>query len=311
MIVTLTANTGLDHTLVVDRFAPDSTMRARDSVLSMSGKPADASFVLGELGIPSLALGFAAGDTGQRVERMLREKGARTAFTQVDGDSRINTVIIDRATGSASTVTTSTLRVRAEHRAALSQAFALALREASCVVLGGTLPAGVAPQIYAEWIGQAKQAGVPVIFDASEPYLSAGLAARPDFIKPNRHELAAWVGSPIDSLAAAYRAGRMLVERHGCAPVITLDKDGALAVLPDRALHVPPLAIDVVSPAGAGDAVLAGLAAAISRGESIEDGLRLGIAAAAAVCMTLGTAVCNRADVDRLRKQVRVLAYSA
>jgi 1-phosphofructokinase len=310
MIVTLPPNTGLDHTLVVDGFSANSTMRATDSALSMSGKPTDASFVLGELGIPSLALGFAAGDIGVLVERMLREKGAQVAFTLVDGQSRINTVLVDRASGCTSTVTTSTLQVRAEHVAKLSDALDAALTTATCLVLGGTLPASLPPAIYATWINQAKRAQVPVLFDASQPFLRAGLAAQPEFIKPNRQELAALTGAPIVSLADAYHAGRALQQQHGSVPIITLDKDGALAVLADRALHVRPREVEVVSSADAADAVLAGLAAAISRGGSIEDGLRLGVAAAAAVCMMLGTAACARTDVERLLTQVRIETYA-
>jgi 6-phosphofructokinase 2 len=69
--------------------------------------------------------------------------------------------------------------------------------------------------------------------------------------------------------------------------------------------------VPVVSAAGAGDAVLAGLAASIERGQPIEDGLRLGIAAAAAVCMMPGTGDCRAEDVWRLLPQVELQPYSA
>ncbi len=65
----------------------------------------------------------------------------------------------------------------------------------------------------------------------------------------------------------------------------------------------------MASPAGAGDAVLAGIAASIERGQPIEEGLRLGIAAAAAVCMMPGTADCRPEDVARLVREVRLEDY--
>jgi 6-phosphofructokinase 2 len=64
--------------------------------------------------------------------------------------------------------------------------------------------------------------------------------------------------------------------------------------------------VQVVSSAGAGDAVLAGLAAAIARGGTLEDGLRLGAAAAAAVCLLPATADCRREDIERLLPQVKL-----
>jgi 6-phosphofructokinase 2 len=50
--------------------------------------------------------------------------------------------------------------------------------------------------------------------------------------------------------------------------------------------------------------VLAGLAAAVNRGQPIEEGLRLGFAAAAAVCLTEGTAQCDRAEIERFIPQI-------
>lgn len=311
MIVTLTLNTGLDQTLLVPAYEKNRTLRAAQSALSMSGKPACASFVLGTLGIESLALGCIAGAIGAAVDTMLHERGVRTAFTQVDGHSRINAVILDRSDGSATTVTTSTLIISPNHLNAVRDAYAKALDNASVVVLGGTLPPDLDPAIYASLIGMARERGAPTIFDASGPYLSAGLAAQPTFIKPNRHELSTLVGRSIDTVDEAYAAGCEVADRYSTQPVITLDAAGAVAIFGHgtqrRAFFVPPIAVPVVSAAGAGDAVLAGLAASIERGQPIEDGLRLGVAAAAAVCMTLATAECNPAEVERLLPQVKLL----
>jgi 1-phosphofructokinase family hexose kinase len=309
MILTLTANTTLDQTVFISAFKKNTTMRATRSVLSMGGKPACASFVLGTLGYPSTALGFAAGTIGQAVAHMLQGRGATAHFTEVNGQSRLNVVIIDEADHTSSTITTSTLEVTPDHVRALLDLYRAQLATARVVVTGGTLPTGLAPAFYADVIGLATAQHVPVIFDASEPNLSAGLAARPAYVKPNRHELSALVGFPIDSLDAAYVGGREILERYGTTPIITLDSDGGLAVLPDRAYRIPPIPVEVASPAGAGDAVLAGLAAAVSQGKPIEDGLLLGFAAATAVCLMPGTADCRREDVETFLPRVELIPY--
>ena len=106
-------------------------------------------------------------------------------------------------------------------------------------------------------------------------------------------------------MATAYSAGKHILETYGTSPIMTFGGEGALAVLPGRAYRIPPLKIDVVSAAGAGDAVLAGLAASIERGQPIEDGLCLGMAAAAAVCLMPGTAECRKEDAERERELCR------
>lgn len=311
MIVTVTANTTLDNTVVLPYFEKNKTIRAIQTAHSTGGKPTDASYILGEIGIPSLALGFAAGAIGKKIEGLLHAKGVTTDFIRVGGESRINTIIIGDEDGQRwmTTITTSTLEVTPEHVETLRQQFGATLEGATCVVIGGTLPAGIPPSFYVEFIGLAREHGIPVIFDASEPNLSAGLIARPDYIKPNQDELSALVGRPIETLDDAYHAGRDIHAQYGTSSVISLGKDGGLAVLPDRAYFVPPQKIQVVSAGGAGDGVLAGLASSLSRGQSIEEGLRLGFAAATAICLQLGTAACKREDVERFVPKIELIPY--
>jgi 1-phosphofructokinase family hexose kinase len=308
-IVTVTANTTIDLTVFVPAWQPDSTIRATRSAESMGGKPTDASFILGELGVSSLALGFAAGPTGQKVVQLLAARGVETEFVWVDGDTRINVVIIDEGAGTHTTVTTTTMTVSPAHIDMLLNRVHTAMREASVLVTGGSLPFGVPPSFYADVIQIGRDAGVPVIFDAAEPNLSAGLRAHPTIIKPNRDELSALLKRPVRTLEDAYAAGRELHRQHGVIPIITLGGDGALAVLPERAWRIPPIPVEVVSPAGAGDAVLAGMAASFEHGQGLEEGLRLGVAAATAVLLQPGTADCRRADVEAFLPQVQLLPY--
>ncbi len=309
MIVTVTANTTLDLTVFVPSFQKNRTMRAFQTVQSMGGKPTDASWILGEIGIPSLALGFAAGALGQKVERMLHARNVSTDFIQVEGETRMNVVIMDAEDQTHTTITTSTLKVSPEQAEALHQKYESALDQAKVVVAGGTLPIGMDPSFYTRVIRTAGDRNIPVIFDAAEANLRAGLAACPDYIKPNRDELTALMGYPIDSFDLAYQAGRQILAQYGTASIVTFGGDGALAVLPDRAYRIPPLKIDVISPAGSGDAVLAGLAASIERDQPIEEGLRLGFAAAAAVALLPGTADCRREDVEHLLPQIELIPY--
>lgn len=310
MIVTVTANTTLDHILFVPSFAFNKTLRARDVLITIGGKPTDASWILGEMGIPSLALGFAAGHVGQQVEEILQEKGVVTDFIQVDGESRRNILVMSEDGQGEVTITFSSLQVSEAHVDALRDRYVRALSDATCVVIGGTLPHTVSPAFYTEFIRLARERSIPVIFDAGEPNLSAGLVSRPNYVKPNRDELTALMGEPIVSVDDALRAGRSILERFGTIPIVSLGGDGGLAVLPDRTYHIPPLPVNVVSTAGAGDAVLAGLAYAIVRDEPIETALRVGFGAAAAVCTMPGTAQCRRADIEHFTQQVQLIPYT-
>jgi len=309
MILAVNPNTAVDRTLFIPSFKPGSTIRATAHAIGMGGKASDAAWILAELGYPCRLLGFAAGEAGQLMERMLRARGVDVAFTPVLGETRVNTVIVCEASGEQSTISIDTLEVQPAHAAGLCAAVEESLPDCGCLVLGGSLPNGVDTRLYGNWTARARVLGIPVLVDTSGEPLRQALEAGPTMIKPNREELSMLLGREISGTADAYEAGREILAEYGAGAVITLGAEGALAVLPEQAWYIPPLQVPVCSTAGAGDGVLAGLAAAYDSGGSVEEGLRLGFAAAAAVMQTPATADCCREVVESLLPKIRLEAF--
>jgi 1-phosphofructokinase family hexose kinase len=308
-ILTITPNTTIDQTLLIPAFIPGQTIRARQTVYSMGGKPTDVSYILGQLGYPSHAIGFAAGTIGQRVRSMLGALGVEHDFIEVGGESRNNVLIYSDQDGSHTTITTDSLQVSPVHLEALNQKIAASLEDVTCVMLGGTLPQNVLPSVYTDWIAIIGARNIPILFDADEPNLRAGLKSRPTYIKPNQNELSRLIRRPVETLAQVYDAARELQAAYGCSVIATLGADGALAVLQDRTWMIPPLDVPVRGTGGAGDAVMAGMAQALSLGEPEEMGLRRGFAYAAAVIQMYGTAQLNPLEAERLMPLVQLIPY--
>ncbi len=305
MIITLTPNTGIDHTLQVPSFQLNTTVRATDSAWGMGGKAADVSWILGKLGIPTRALGFAGGPNGVRMEKMLQERGVETDFVWVEGETRLNTVLVVAGEGQ-STITTSSLQVSSEHLSEFTTRYQRALEGASCVVIGGSLPSGVPIEFYTESIAQARARGVPVIFDSSGPALVAGIKNHPDVIKPNQIELSDLLGYSPTSRHEVQQAAEKLWEQFGINVIVTLGEQGAIAVFGGSSYFVHPISNLVVSSAGAGDGVLAGMALAYFRKESFEFGLQHGFALSGAILRTLATADFIVEDYRELLSQVDI-----
>lgn len=289
MIITVTPNTGIDYTVQVSSFQLNSTIRAIDSAWGMGGKATDVSWILGKLGIPTRALGFAAGANGSRMEDMLRERGVETDFVWVDGETRLNSVIVVSGEGQ-STITSSSLNVSPEHLSEFAARYEKALQGASCVVMGGSLPGGVPLEFYAESIAQAHAYGVPVIFDSSGPPLLSGMKSHPELIKPNLAELGDLLGKVPASQEEVKQAVRKLREEFGTNVIVTMGADGAIAAFEEGSYFIHPISVPVVSSAGAGDGVLAGMALAYLRHEPLEYGLQHGFALAGSILRTLATA---------------------
>ena len=305
MIITLTPNTGIDHTLQVSRFQLNSTIRATDSAWGMGGKATDVSWILGKLGVPTHALGFAAGQNGLRMENILRERGVETDFVWVGGETRINTVLVISGKGQ-STITTSSLNVHPEHLSEFNARYQEALQDASCVVMGGSLPSGVPCDFYADAINQAHQYNVPVIFDSSGESLRAGIKSRPEIIKPNQVELNDLLGYLPASNKEVQQAVEKLCDQYGTNVIVTLGEDGAIASFRDASYFIHPISIPVVSSAGAGDGILAGMALAYLHRETYKYGLKHGFALAGAILKTLGTADFQVEDYQQMLSQINI-----
>ena len=305
MILTVTPNTGIDHTVYVSNCRLNSTIRASDSAWGMGGKASDVSWILAKLGVPNRALGFAAGPNGQRMENMLHERGIETDFIWVEGETRLNTVLVISGEGQ-STITTSSLNVFPKHLAEFATKYQKALESARCVVMGGSLPAGVPVGFYAEAIAQAHAYEVPVIFDSSGQALLAGMKSRPDLIKPNLAELEGLLGYRTSSQREIRQAAQKLHDDFGSNVIVTLGEEGAIALFGNDSYFIHSLSIPVVSSAGAGDGVLAGMALAYLRKESFEYGLQHGFALAGAILKTLATADFRVDDYQELLPQILI-----
>ncbi|HET6821126.1 MAG TPA: PfkB family carbohydrate kinase, partial [Anaerolineales bacterium] len=232
------------------------------------------------------------------------ERGVETDFVWVDGETRLNIVLVTNE--GQSTLTSSSLKVSPEHVYELTARYQKALEGASCVVMGGSLPIGVPMDFYSEAIAQAKEQHVPVIFDSSGPSLLAGVKSRPEVIKPNLTELGDLLGYVPESRQEIENAARKSHNEYGSNVIITLGPERAVAVLKGVSYFIQPVSIPVVSAAGAGDGVLAGMALAYLRKEPFEYGLQHGFALAGAILKTLPTADFEVQDYQDLLSQIRV-----
>lgn len=124
----------------------------------------------------------------------------------------------------------------------------------------------------------ARQHHVPVLVD---PALTDDYTryAGATYITPNRFEAATAVGRPklVNDEAAWPTIGQQLLTRHQFqAVVMTLDRHGALLVEQGaEPQHLPTVARNVYDVTGAGDMMLAALAAALGNGASRTDAVRL------------------------------------
>lgn len=123
---------------------------------------------------------------------------------------------------------------------------------------------------------EAKRLGRPVLVDPARLQNYARYRGV-DLVTPNREELSIVTGRRLESVEAIATAGRDLIESLDIgAMVATIDREGAVLVERKKEWrHIPTVPRSVYDNTGAGDAVLAMLAAAVASGADLESATRL------------------------------------
>lgn len=145
-------------------------------------------------------------------------------------------------------------------------------------------------------LARAKQRAVLVDPKGSdfEPYRGATL------LTPNLSEFEAVVGSCPDESILVERAENLRVAYDLDALLVTRSEQGMTLIEPGKApLHLPTEALEVFDVTGAGDTVIATLAAAIAAGEDMPSSAALANLAAGVVVGKLGTATVSPAELRR------------
>ncbi|MBI4497224.1 MAG: 1-phosphofructokinase [Chloroflexi bacterium] len=306
MIITLTPNPAVDHTSIVDCLKVGTVNRFQYSYLDPAGKGINVSRMVHRLGWPTIAFGFLAGELGVIVEKALTDEGVDYHFVRIPGQTRLNTTIVERTSGTATSLHGPGPAVDGEHIARLENLLRFWLQAGRVLVLAGSLPPGVPTDIYATYLHLAHAKGVKTILDADGEPLRRGVAARPYLIKPNVAEAERLLGRALPDLPAVVDGARELARCFGAIVVISMGAQGAVCIQGEKGWHAVPPAVERHSTVGSGDAMVAGLAVALARGDNIVEGLQMGTAAGAATAMTPGTALGTVEDVAALLPRVEI-----
>ncbi|NLC56052.1 MAG: 1-phosphofructokinase [Armatimonadetes bacterium] len=306
MIVTVTPNTAVDKTYVVEGFHPQAIHKPCVTLTTAGGKGVNVARVCAILGCEVIATGFVGGHTGDFIVGELQRAGVLPDFVRVAGETRTCVEIVDPEQGVHAKVNEPGPHITAAEAAHLERKVSGWLGRAQVVVLAGGGPPGTPTDLYARLIARVRAAGVRVILDASGELLRHGVAAGPFLVKPNREELAELMGTEVDSIDDAATGARALLQSGVATVVVSLGAEGAVLAHGTELLYAEPPPIELVSTVGSGDCLVSGLALGMVRGLPPEMLLRWGVAAGTANAAVLGPGLCTRAEIEALVAKVKV-----
>ncbi|MBR2448113.1 MAG: 1-phosphofructokinase [Clostridia bacterium] len=281
MIYTVTLNPSLDYIAFTDSINLGKTNRTRDEYIVPGGKGINISILLSRLDLPTTALGFAGGFTGDKLIKLLENENINCDFSKLDSDTRINFKLscgeITEFNGSGATLSVSDIKsIKTKIKT---------LQSGDWLCLSGSIPNGVKSDIYKE-LALCVPTGVKVVVDtAGEPLLKS-LDTKPFLIKPNIDELC-------DIFACEISIGNIEIyakklQKMGAKNVmVSCDKDGAFLLdMNGNTLFQKAPKGNAVNTVAAGDSMIAGFIKHYLDTESFAESLKFAVACGSATAFS-------------------------
>ena len=306
MILTVTLNTSIDKLYMLDSLTPYTVMRVRAVNNTAGGKGLNVSRICAQLGEDVTAMGFVGGFNGQYFESLITQPHIHKAFTHVASETRSCINGWDMTCDASTEYLEPGAPVTSDEVARFYEDFLRVLPQADAVTISGSMPKGVPEDCYAALITRCREAGKPVLLDASGETLRRAADAHPSFIKPNTDEIEQLLGYAPKSLEEIIEAATRLHKGGIELVTVSLGAEGALVVCSEGIWHGKPPRIEPKNTVGCGDSMVAGFAVGQVRGWDVPDRLRLAVAVSAANALSMTTGGYAPGDLAALMPNVRI-----
>ena len=272
----------------VDRISPEAPVpvvkvtREEERI----GAAANVAYNVLTLGAQASFLGVVGDDEpGHKLEALLRQTGIEVHLKR---DPGLKTTVKLRVIGRHQQLLRMDFENEPDHEALASQneTFALLAPKHDAILFSDYGKGGLAH--IPSMIALARAAGKAVLVDPKGTDYSRYAGAT--VITPNRAELQQVVGSWQDATELQAKAQRLRAELGLGALLVTLGEDGMTLLDAAGHVHVPAQAREVFDVTGAGDTVIATLAALVAAGLPLRQAMPLANKAGGLVVGKFGTA---------------------
>ena len=302
MVYTITFNPALDYIINVDDFNEGVVNRTSAEKLLPGGKGINVSWVLKNLGVENVSLGFLSGFTGEIIKNMLDNEGVANDFIFLkSGFSRINVKIKSEK---ETEINGMGPEIDGEELAELYKKLN-DLKDGDFLVLAGSVPKCMKKDIYCEILECVKEKKVKTIVDATGDFLTNTLKYKPFLIKPNNFELEEIFGRKLENDSDITECAKKLQDMGALNVLVSMGGDGAILITEDGdTLKSKVPEGKVINTTGSGDSMVAGFIAGICEKEDFEYALKLGIASgsASAFSENLAIASCQMSHLSVVSK---------
>ena len=304
-VATLTMNPAVEVITAVDQVVPNRKLHCGPAVYEAGGGGVNVARAVRQLGEDAIALFASGGAAGERLTKLVEAHGIVARPLKIANETRQTLNAFETTTGNHFRFALDGPAMQdSEWQASLDAV--RALRPAPrYLVASGDLPPGVPVDFYARLSALAAQLGIRLIVDTAGAALQHAAGSGTFLLKPNLHEVRELSGGVFSDFMLEGMARSIVRAGRTHAMAISMGAAGAIAVWPDGFRRIVAPTVPVVSRAGAGDSMVAGIAVGLVRDMPIDDAIAFGVAAGSAAVMNSGLELCHRDDTERLYEEMK------
>lgn len=309
-IATVTLNPAFDLVGRLKRIEIGEVNTVETLGLYPAGKGINVAKVLADLGSKLSVTGFLGEENQSDFVQAFAQNGVEDKFYRIAGKTRIN-VKITETEADVTDLNFLGFEISEKDWGAFTRESQTWESQYDLVAVCGSLPRGVTPEQFADWLESLHQQGLKVVLDSSNAALTAGLTAHPWLVKPNRRELEVWAGRSLHTIEEVIEAAEQL-RSHGIENVIiSMGEKGSVWLNSEGVLQAqPPRCENVVSTVGAGDSMVAGLIYGFSQGWSKEKTLSFASATSALAVSQSNVGISDKQVLEQILAQVKLTNLS-
>lgn len=304
MILTLTANPAIDRNVTVDRLVFEDRAYILATRESAGGRGINASCVVKNFGGETCAIAICGGKSGRLLEQFLSGCGFPCELVRVRQAIRTNITIADK-NGLAVKLNELGPHLTEQDLARVEKTVTHRMKEASWLMLCGSLPPGVDTKFYARLVRAASKAGVETLVDADGDALEEALEAGPTLVTPNQPEAERLLNRALLTRNHFQEAAERIRGMGAKNVMLSLGARGALGAFEDGSVwEAAPPRVDALCPIGAGDALAAAVAWALERNPDRAEAMKWGVAAGTASARLPGVSFAGLEQTREVRGRV-------
>ncbi|MGJ3508685.1 1-phosphofructokinase family hexose kinase [Enemella sp. A6] len=299
----MTPNPALDITYRLADWRLHAVNRVATVEERPGGKGVNVARLLAAHDVPATVHGFCGGTSGHRLTTLLHEfaPGLEQRWTEADVETRRTIAVVDAHDTTMFNEPGDPVTDR--DWAGLIDQLAQSCAPGDVVTVSGSLPQGSSPDRLSELVQAVRGKGALIVVDTSGPALLAASAAGAHVLKPNHHELAEVTET--NSIGQGITA----LLNHGAVAVLVSRGADGLVLGTAEASHSARLDRPLTgNPTGAGDAVVAAVAAGLVSDDRAPVADRLLAALPSAVAWSAAAVlapVAGEMDLDRAAELIR------